>query len=133
MTESLNNFHAIIIILFLSYMYQSIVAATKIIVLSLLPECNPAAIERANLLIVCKLVIKEVIGSSLKHGRMLDDEHAPLRQFFIVLEHVLRHRIKRTCPCRSVKCIQSDLRFTTSRGGCKLETACLYLYTVYPI
>ena len=63
----------------------------------LLSECSPASIERANLLIVCKLVIKEVIGSSLKHGRMLDDEHAPLRQFFIVLEHVLRHRIKRTC------------------------------------
>ncbi|KAK2192262.1 hypothetical protein NP493_35g01051 [Ridgeia piscesae] len=55
---------------------------------------NPSAIERANLLIVCKLVVKEVIGSSLKHGRMLDDEHAPLQQFFVVLEHVLRHRIK---------------------------------------
>ena len=62
----------------------------------LLPsERNPASIERANLLIVCKLVVKEVIGSSLKHGRMLDDEHAPLQQFFVVLEHVLRHRIKR--------------------------------------
>ncbi|KAI0229452.1 Protein RUFY3 [Lamellibrachia satsuma] len=57
-------------------------------------EPNPASIERANLLIVCKLVVKEVISSSLKHGRMLDDEHAPLQQFFVVLEHVLRHRIK---------------------------------------
>lgn len=52
-------------------------------------------IERANLLSVFKLVIKELIDSSLAHGRMLDDDHVPLQQFFVVLEHVLRHCIKR--------------------------------------
>ena len=52
-------------------------------------------IERANLLNVSKLVIKELIDSSLSHGRMLDDDHVPLQQFFVVLEHVLRHGIKR--------------------------------------
>ena len=51
-------------------------------------------VERANLLNMCKLIIKELIDSSLSQGRMLDDDHVPLQQFFIVLEHVLRHRIK---------------------------------------
>ena len=31
----------------------------------------------------------------MAHGRMLDDDHVPLQQFFVVLEHVLRHNIKR--------------------------------------
>lgn len=56
---------------------------------------DPLAIERCNLLNVCKLVIKELIDSSLRHGRMLDDDNVPLQQFFVVLEHVLRHNIKR--------------------------------------
>ena len=59
---------------------------------------DPMAVERANLLTVCKLVIKELIGSSLKHGRMIDDDHAPLQQFFVVLEHALRHGVKRESP-----------------------------------
>ncbi|XP_061175010.1 RUN and FYVE domain-containing protein 2-like isoform X2 [Saccostrea echinata] len=55
---------------------------------------DPRTIERCNLLNVSKLIIKEVIDSSLSHGRMLDDNHVPLQQFFIVLEHVLRHGLK---------------------------------------
>ncbi|XP_048763276.1 RUN and FYVE domain-containing protein 2-like isoform X3 [Ostrea edulis] len=55
---------------------------------------DPQTIERCNLLNVSKLIIKEVIDSSLSHGRMLDDNHVPLQQFFIVLEHVLRHGLK---------------------------------------
>ncbi|XP_078317648.1 RUN and FYVE domain-containing protein 2-like isoform X2 [Crassostrea virginica] len=55
---------------------------------------DPKTIERCNLLNVSKLIIKEVIDSSLSHGRMLDDNHVPLQQFFIVLEHVLRHGLK---------------------------------------
>ncbi|XP_033746916.1 RUN and FYVE domain-containing protein 2-like isoform X4 [Pecten maximus] len=58
------------------------------------PRRDPKTIERANLLNICKLVIKELLDSSLAHGRMLDDEHVPLQQFFVVLEHVLRHGIK---------------------------------------
>ncbi len=57
---------------------------------------DPKAIERANLLNVSKLIVKELIDSSLAHGRMLDDEHVPLQQFFVVLEHVLRHGLKRS-------------------------------------
>ena len=56
---------------------------------------DPQTIERANLLNVSKLIIKELIDSSLSHGRMLDDNHVPLQQFFVVLEHVLRHGLKR--------------------------------------
>ncbi|CAL1534204.1 unnamed protein product [Lymnaea stagnalis] len=55
---------------------------------------DPKTIERANLLNVSKLLIKELIDSSLAHGRMLDDDYIPLQQFFIVLEHVLRHGLK---------------------------------------
>lgn len=55
---------------------------------------DPQTIERANLLNVSKLIIKELIDSSLSHGRMLDDDHVPLQQFFVVLEHVLRHGLK---------------------------------------
>ncbi|XP_070185659.1 RUN and FYVE domain-containing protein 2-like [Littorina saxatilis] len=51
-------------------------------------------IERANLMNVSKLLIKELIDSSLAHGRMLDDDYVPLQQFFVVLEHVLRHGLK---------------------------------------
>ena len=43
---------------------------------------------------ILKLVIKEVIESSLRFGRQLDSDHIPLHHFFIVLEHVLRHGLK---------------------------------------
>ena len=56
---------------------------------------DPKTIERANLLNISKLIIKELIDSSMSHGRMLDDDHVPLQQFFVVLEHVLRHGLKR--------------------------------------
>ncbi|XP_037558977.1 RUN and FYVE domain-containing protein 2-like isoform X1 [Dermacentor silvarum] len=55
---------------------------------------DPVAIERSNLLNLTKLVVKELIESSLKFGRMLDSDHPPLQHFFILLEHVLRHGLK---------------------------------------
>lgn len=55
---------------------------------------DPVAIERSNLLNVTKLVVKELIESSLKYGRMLDSDHVPLQHFFILLEHVMRHGLK---------------------------------------
>ncbi|EEC17573.1 FYVE-finger containing protein, putative [Ixodes scapularis] len=58
------------------------------------PDRDPVAIERSNLLNLTKLVVKELIESSLKFGRMLDSDHAPLQHFFILLEHVLRHGLK---------------------------------------
>lgn len=61
----------------------------------LLSERDPVAIERSNLLNVIKLVIKELIESSLKYGRQLDSDHIPLQHFFILLEHAMRHGLKR--------------------------------------
>ncbi|XP_037027047.1 protein RUFY3 isoform X2 [Bradysia coprophila] len=55
---------------------------------------DPAAIERSNLVNICKLVVKELLEQSLRFGRMLDSDHLPLQHFFIVLEHVLRHGLK---------------------------------------
>ncbi|XP_064458494.1 RUN and FYVE domain-containing protein 2-like [Ornithodoros turicata] len=55
---------------------------------------DPVAIERSNLVNLTKLVVKELIESSLKYGRMLDSDHPPLQHFFILLEHVLRHGLK---------------------------------------
>lgn len=53
-----------------------------------------AAIERANLLNLSKLCIKNLIESSLTLGRSIGEEHAPLQQFFVILEHVLRHGLR---------------------------------------
>eukprot|EP00096_Caligus_rogercresseyi_P004306 TRINITY_DN1851_c0_g3_i1.p1 TRINITY_DN1851_c0_g3~~TRINITY_DN1851_c0_g3_i1.p1 ORF type:complete len:553 (-),score=110.29 TRINITY_DN1851_c0_g3_i1:358-1926(-) len=55
---------------------------------------DPILIERSNLVNILKLVIKEVIDSSLRFGRQLDSDHIPLQHFFIVLEHVLRHGLR---------------------------------------
>ncbi|RXG70769.1 Protein RUFY3 [Armadillidium vulgare] len=57
-------------------------------------ERDPVCIERSNLVNISKLVVKELIESSLKYGRMLDSDSVPLQHFFIVLEHVLRHGLK---------------------------------------
>ena len=51
-------------------------------------------IEKSNLVNILKLVIKEVIDSSMRFGRQLDSDHIPLQHFFIVLEHVLKHGLK---------------------------------------
>lgn len=51
-------------------------------------------IERSNLVNISKLIVKELIETSLKYGRMLDSDSMPLQHFFIVLEHVLRHGLK---------------------------------------
>lgn len=64
---------------------------------------DPVIIERSNLVNISKLIVKELIETSLKYGRMLDSDHMPLQHFFIVLEHVLRHglrpkKVKRRLP-----------------------------------
>jgi len=52
------------------------------------------AIERANLLSICKLVVKQLIDLSLSQCRTLDDDHDPIVQFLIVMEHILLHSPK---------------------------------------
>uniref|UniRef100_H3CUB8 RUN and FYVE domain containing 1 n=1 Tax=Tetraodon nigroviridis TaxID=99883 RepID=H3CUB8_TETNG len=58
------------------------------------PSKDPMSIERSNLLSMMKLSIKVLIQSSLSLGRTLDSEYPPLLQFFIVLEHCLKHGLK---------------------------------------
>ncbi|XP_052010862.1 RUN and FYVE domain-containing protein 1-like [Xyrauchen texanus] len=55
---------------------------------------DPAAVERSNLLSMMRLSINVLIQSSLSLGRMLDSEYLPLQQFFVVLEHCLKHGLK---------------------------------------
>ncbi|XP_061541093.1 RUN and FYVE domain-containing protein 1 [Phycodurus eques] len=55
---------------------------------------DPMAIERSNLLSMLKLSIKVLMQSSLSLGRTLDSEYPPLQQFFLVLEHCLKHGLK---------------------------------------
>ncbi|KAK6628627.1 hypothetical protein RUM43_002442 [Polyplax serrata] len=62
--------------------------------LALLAAKDPVLIEKSNLVNISKLVVKELIETSEKYGRMLDSDHLPLQHFFIVLEHVLRHGLK---------------------------------------
>ncbi|XP_013808945.2 RUN and FYVE domain-containing protein 1 isoform X3 [Apteryx mantelli] len=50
--------------------------------------------ERANLMNMMKLSIKTLIQSALSLGRTLDSDFPPLQQFFVVLEHCLKHGLK---------------------------------------
>ncbi|KAM4746892.1 RUN and FYVE domain-containing protein 1 isoform 3-T3 [Rhinophrynus dorsalis] len=50
--------------------------------------------ERVNLMNMMKLSIKVLIQSSLNLGRSLDSEYPPLQQFFVVMEHCLKHGLK---------------------------------------
>jgi hypothetical protein len=58
------------------------------------PELSRYEVERTNLLNMAKLAIKGLLESSMKMGRTLDDSHGPLKQFFVVMEHVMRHGLK---------------------------------------
>uniref|UniRef100_A0AAR2J6I3 RUN and FYVE domain containing 2 n=2 Tax=Pygocentrus nattereri TaxID=42514 RepID=A0AAR2J6I3_PYGNA len=55
---------------------------------------DPMAMERANLLNMAKLSIKGLIESALSFGRTLDSDYPPLQQFFVVMEHCLKHGLK---------------------------------------
>ena len=57
---------------------------------------DPTAVERANLLNMAKLSIKGLIESALSFGRTLDSDYPPWQQFFVVMEHCLKHVLKGT-------------------------------------
>uniref|UniRef100_A0A8D0GQL1 RUN and FYVE domain containing 3 n=1 Tax=Sphenodon punctatus TaxID=8508 RepID=A0A8D0GQL1_SPHPU len=65
-------------------------------VLSPMPEYPNylMANERMNLMNMAKLSIKGLIESALNLGRTLDSDYAPLQQFFVVMEHCLKHGLK---------------------------------------
>ena len=54
-------------------------------------------IERSNLLNIAKICVKMLIEASLSAGgtsRVLTEECSVLEQFFVVMEHILRHGLK---------------------------------------
>lgn len=55
---------------------------------------DPMTMERTNLLNMAKLSIKGLIESGLSFGRTLDSDYPPLQQFFVVMEHCLKHGLK---------------------------------------
>ncbi|XP_035256720.1 RUN and FYVE domain-containing protein 2 isoform X1 [Anguilla rostrata] len=55
---------------------------------------DPMTMERSNLLNMAKLSIKGLIESALSFGRTLDSDYPPLQQFFVVMEHCLKHGLK---------------------------------------
>ena len=66
---------------------------------------DPVAIERSNLINISKLVVKELMESSVPFGRMLDSDHVPLQHFFIVLEHALRHGLRPKRVSQGLLCL----------------------------
>lgn len=58
-------------------------------------ERDVMSVERSNMLSVLKLVVKQLIDSSLSQGCMLDDVQGPLLQFFIIIESMMCHGVKR--------------------------------------
>jgi hypothetical protein len=54
-------------------------------------DSDSLIVEKQNLLCVFKLVIKDLLDSSLRNGRILEKEHFQLRHFFVVFEYILLH------------------------------------------
>ncbi|KAM9312766.1 RUN and FYVE domain-containing protein 1-like [Gastrophryne carolinensis] len=50
--------------------------------------------ERTNLMNMMKISIKVLIQSALNLGRSLDSDYPPLQQFFVIMEHCLKHGLK---------------------------------------
>lgn len=75
---------------------------------SVLAVKDPTAVERANLLNMAKLSIKGLIESALSFGRTLDSDYPPLQQFFVVMEHCLKHGLKGVGICLAA-CFSSQM------------------------
>lgn len=67
--------------------------------------------ERTNLLNMAKLSIKGLIESALSFGRTLDSDYPPLQQFFVVMEHCLKHGLKGEKEAQGSRCRHSWLSF----------------------
>uniref|UniRef100_A0A8C2L0P4 RUN and FYVE domain containing 1 n=1 Tax=Cyprinus carpio TaxID=7962 RepID=A0A8C2L0P4_CYPCA len=76
------------------FLQQELPLPLKFILRLFIPVKDPMVVERSNLLSMMKLSIKVLIQSSLSLGRTLDSEYPPLQQFFVVLEHCLKHGLK---------------------------------------
>ena len=79
-------------------------------------QVEQVAIEKRNLLNMIKLTVKMLIEITMKRAQPLDDTSNELTQFFIALEHCLRHR----------------LRGKDSTSICKLVVASIILKLIMP-
>nr|XP_048280897.1 protein RUFY3 isoform X4 [Myodes glareolus] len=75
-------------------MFSSCSAGRAVCWATLLDPNYLMANERMNLMNMAKLSIKGLIESALNLGRTLDSDYAPLQQFFVVMEHCLKHGLK---------------------------------------
>jgi len=55
---------------------------------------DPLVVERNNLVSISQLVIKNLVDSTLKSGRMVDEDNIPLQQFFVLINMVFKHGFK---------------------------------------
>lgn len=61
----------------------------------LLKEIDNLRAERKNLINICKLVIKDLIDTSLfPDNRTVENESIELNNFFVVLENIFNHGFK---------------------------------------
>ena len=63
----------------------------NVVFLFLQLDTDMLIVEKQNLLCVFKLVMKDLLNSSLRHERLLEREYFPLKHFFIVFEQILFH------------------------------------------
>nr|XP_015205202.1 PREDICTED: RUN and FYVE domain-containing protein 1-like [Lepisosteus oculatus] len=79
------------------------------------PGRDALAVERSNLLNMMKLSVKVLIQSALSLGRSLDSDYPPLQQFFVVLEHCLKHGLRGESPARTLLCPARSARGRSAR------------------
>lgn len=78
---------------------------TRLLVYMCLAARSHTMEERSNLVNMMKLSIKILIQSALSLGRTLDSDFPPLQQFFIVLEHCLKHGLKGEFASKLILCL----------------------------
>ena len=76
------------------FVYTHILKHTHMCVLHTYVTANHSAMERANLVSVMKLCVKALIETAMKQGKALHDDHPQLVQLLVVMELVLKHRLK---------------------------------------
>lgn len=56
------------------------------------------SIEKSNLSILTKLVVRELLEHAMKHSRTMEFNEVPLIHFFVVIESILKHGFRRKYP-----------------------------------
>lgn len=62
--------------------------------INIILETDLLSVERTNLVNIMKLIVKDLIETPIKHGRVIDLDNVSLRHFLILIEYVMRHGLK---------------------------------------